>query len=199
MLVCRLRLPPVTVVMKPYPLIQFANLMWADFSDRLSFKNLCQLLCLIANLHVVTTYIRGGCLLTMSMPSRKAKSKALIADLGILIESAKTLDPTNGGGLSVAARIQVAILRAHLSGQTLTVKSLALEVAVSVTTLRTHLVEMADAELIRRVASERDARSAIFHPTKRLLDRADLIFELGRSRSGRIGEVSIASLSRKED
>jgi len=129
------------------------------------------------------------------MPSRKAKFKALLTHLAILTETANILDPEKGG-LSVAARIQIATLRAHLSGQALTVKALALEVGVSVTTLRGYLIALVDADLIMRSASEHDARSVLVRPTQRLLNRADLIFELGGWRSGPIAQSLIASPSR---
>jgi len=118
------------------------------------------------------------------MPARKAKNKALLTELGILIASAALLDPEQGG-LSIAARVQISILQAHLKSEPLTVKSLALEVNVSVTTLRSYLTVLTDAGLICRSASDRDARRALLHPTQRLLDTAEGLLEIGKRRPAR--------------
>jgi len=118
------------------------------------------------------------------MPARKSKYKALSTELGILIASAGLLDP-KCGGLSIAARVQISILQAYLKSTPLTVKSLALEVNVSVTTLRSYLTVLTDAGLICRSASDRDARSALLHPTQRLLDTAEGLLEVGNRRPAR--------------
>ena len=118
------------------------------------------------------------------MPARKAKNKAVLTELGTLIASAGLFDPEHGG-LSIAARVQISILQAHLKAEPLTVKSLALEVNVSVTTLRSYLTVLTDAGLIYRSASDRDARSALLHPTQRLLDTAEGLLEVGKRRPAR--------------
>ena len=118
------------------------------------------------------------------MPARKAKNKAVLTELGILIASAGLFDREHGG-LSIAARVQISILQAHLKAEPLTIKSLALEVNVSVTTLRSYLTVLTDAGLICRSASDRDARRALLHPTQRLLDTAEGLLEIGKRRPAR--------------
>ena len=89
--------------------------------SQLALNKLCQLLCLFVNLQVLTIDNCQHRQYDTPMPARKAKNKALLTELGILIASAALLDPEQGG-LTVAARVQISILQAHLKSEPLTVK-----------------------------------------------------------------------------